>query len=92
MNLPQEAAGARHNFDGCLESEHVVQLSPPLVAFGKVTDAATGASVKEFTVTPVQVYRPKFMTTLFDDSRAGKDGRRPRRRARDVHRPEHRQR
>ncbi len=56
------------------DSEHIVQLSPRLIAFGKLKDAVTGEPIKEFSATPVQVFRPKFLSTSFNRSRAGKDG------------------
>ena len=57
------------------ESGHVVTLSRELVATGNVTDAATGQPLAAFSATPVIVYRPKFLSTSFNNTVSGRMGR-----------------
>ncbi len=56
-------------------SEHIVKLFPMLVASGQVTDAKTGKPIKEFRVVPVKVFRPKFLSTDFQNEVVGRDGK-----------------
>ena len=57
------------------EEEHLVKLTPELVAAGQVTDAKTGAPVREFRVVPVIEFRPKFLSTIIRGTIPGRDGR-----------------
>jgi thiol-disulfide isomerase/thioredoxin/protocatechuate 3,4-dioxygenase beta subunit len=57
------------------ETPHFVTLFPPRVAVGNVTDAATGKPIAAFSAMPVIVFRPKFLTTRFEDAVSGADGR-----------------
>ncbi|QDT88449.1 thioredoxin-like domain-containing protein [Gimesia algae] len=57
------------------EKGHVIKLDRPLIASGKVTDAATGKPVTTFRVIPVIEFRPDFLSTSFDSLVIGKAGK-----------------
>ena len=54
---------------------HVITLADARVAFGRVTDASTGESIKKFEAMPVIVFRPDFFSTRYADVKLGVDGR-----------------
>jgi thiol-disulfide isomerase/thioredoxin/uncharacterized GH25 family protein len=57
------------------DAEHVITLPQNPVAEGRVTDAQTGQPIKTFRLVPDRIYRPRFLSTAFDDAVPGKDGR-----------------
>ncbi|WP_157605194.1 carboxypeptidase regulatory-like domain-containing protein [Schlesneria paludicola] len=54
--------------------EHVVALRPLLKISGSVTDAVTGKPIEAFSVVPVAVFRPKWLSTFYGNSSVHRDG------------------
>lgn len=57
-----------------IDAAHIITLTRPLTASGRVVDGKTGEPVKEFRVVPVTVFRPKFLSTSFRNSVPGENG------------------
>ena len=57
------------------DAEHIVQLKPLLVASGRVIDAITREPVEKFNVVPVTVFRPKNLSTDFQNPVVSQDGK-----------------
>jgi thiol-disulfide isomerase/thioredoxin len=57
------------------EKPHLIQLDRPLTVSGTVTDARTGKPISKFRAIPVVEFRPDFLTTSFQNTVTGKDGK-----------------
>lgn len=54
---------------------YVITLQPRLKYWGRVTDAVTGKPISNFRVTPVNVFRPDFISASSFNASVGRDGR-----------------